>query len=193
MFPLASIPAFSQMRDRTGWSRRKIQAAPFSDSPRTPQQFPTVFPTTKISHLTTGYTTVTPCLQQTHGVAYTSGHSRPLPLRPRILSNVSSMEGEDDQRDLLFRGEDGWRWCNQSSPSSVTKTRFRSKLLRTLFLSHLATDLRMQKAISTAPHLSEAPDLSMGWRWVPGDGEEECEPPMGHERVAPRSHSALFR
>ena len=116
MFPLASIPAFSQMRDRTGWGRKKTQAAPLSDSPRTPQQFPTVFPTTKISHPTTGYTTVTPCLQQTHGEAYTSGHSRPPPLRPRILSNVSAMEGEDEQRALLFRGEDGWRTPFQVAP-----------------------------------------------------------------------------
>ena len=80
----------------------------------------------------------------------------------------------------------------QSSPNSVTKTRFRNKILRTLFLSHLAADFRMQKAISTPPHLSRAPARSLGWRCVPG-GREECERAMGHKRVAHRGHPAPRR
>lgn len=80
----------------------------------------------------------------------------------------------------------------QSSPNSVTKTRFRNKILRTLFLSHLSADFSMQKPISTHPHLSRAPARSSGWRCVPGGGEE-CERAMGHKRVAHRGHPAPRR
>lgn len=175
------------MRDRTGVRVEEKYKLRLLASPHAPpQQFPTVFPTTKISHPTTGYTTVIPCLQQTHRVAYRSGHSRPPPLRPRILSNVSSMEGEDDQGTYCFgvRMEDSF----PSSPNSVTKTRFRNKILRTLFLSHLATDLRMQEShLHRLPSPRRLPEFAV--ELVPGDGEE-CEPPMGHKRVAPRGRRA---
>lgn len=51
--------------------------------------------------------------------------------RPGILNNWQVTEHEDDRLPLLTVS--GWRWAEdsfQSSPNSVTKTRFRNKILR---------------------------------------------------------------
>lgn len=143
----------SDKRDGTGWGRRKKHKQRPSETPPNPQIISQFFLLRKQVSLSQ-HTQVILCLQGTHKRRiHMSALPTPTP-RPRILSNVSSISQQHDE--LPLPTVSGWGWVEdsfQSSPNSVTKTRFRNQILRTLLLFHLSLDFRMQKSISTPPQL----------------------------------------
>lgn len=176
MPPHSSVPAFRPMRGRTGWGTRKIQTAPFSDSPRpTPPRLQIISNSfschaNQSPRLKTHKASSCVC-QEMHTHASTAARD---PARPQLESRLTCFNTGtkgDRHTDLLFSGR-GWAEDSfQSSPNSVTETRFRNKILRTLFPfpPHLPTS-GCKKPLSTPPPLYSPPARSSGWRCVRGGG-----------------------